>query len=78
MNDPNRKIPELPELTPDEQAEYDALDDMDLDSITPEKIAQATLEGDDFVPQNEAEEYLKKEIKEAGDAGAVIDIQTIS
>lgn len=37
-------------------------DDIDYSTITPSLIAKATLLGDKFEPQNEAERRLKEEI----------------
>lgn len=51
-------------LTDEQWDELEAIDEMDLDSITASRIAEAVNLGDDFIPLNPAEEYLKKEIKE--------------
>ena len=48
--------------------------DIDDSTITASKIAQATLEGDDFIPQNEAEQELKEEIAEIEAEGGTVEI----
>lgn len=62
--DKKEPIDPLMILTDEQWDELERIDEMDLDSITASRIAEAVNLGDDFVPLNPAEEYLKKEIKE--------------
>jgi len=64
--DKNEPVDPLMILSEEDQKALDLLDEMDLSTITASRIAEAVNLGDDFVPQNPAEEYLKKEIKEHG------------
>jgi hypothetical protein len=63
INQPEEVNP-LMILTDEEWDELELIDEMDLSTITASRIAEAVNLGDDFIPLNPAEEYLKKEIKE--------------
>ena len=49
-------------------------DDLDYSTITPSLIAKATLLGDKFEPQNEAERLLKEEIAACEADGGMVDV----
>lgn len=52
--------------------DYD--DEIDDSTITASKVAEATLLGDKFIPQNEAEQQLKDEIAWCEKNGWIVDI----
>jgi len=58
----------------DPWAEDDDDEEIDDSTITASKVAEATLLGDKFIPQNKAEQQLKDEIAWCEKNGFTIDI----
>lgn len=67
---------ELPQIGPNgelpEGWEYPG--ETDDSTITAKRVSEATMQGEDFIPANPAEEELKEEITQAMEEGAIIEV----
>lgn len=75
MSDKSKET-ELPVIGPNgelpEGWEYPG--EVDDSTITAKRVSEAIMQGEDFIPANEAEEELKEEIAEVMEDGGMIEV----